>query len=98
MAAAALFAPGTVSFMPRLSLADVIEIVGLGEFGHRHMVAARDADQRIAAIDDVDGCDGPRAATGLLAGGANAGAGAATAAVWRGMISCWPGESVRGPL
>ena len=27
-----------------------------------------------------------------------AAAGVATAAVWRGMISDWPGESVRGPL
>ncbi len=32
----------------------LIEIVGPGEFGHRDMVAARDAHQRIAAIDDMD--------------------------------------------
>ena len=33
--------------------------------------------------------DGPdTAATGLLAGGASVGAGVATEAVWRGLISC----------
>ena len=39
-----------------------------------------------------------RAATGLVAGGATAGAGVAAVVAGRGMISCWPGESARGPL
>ena len=35
-------------------LGGLIEMVGPGEFGDRHLIAARDAHQGIATIDDMD--------------------------------------------
>ena len=37
-----------------------IETVGLGEIRHRHVIATGDAEQRIAAIDDMNGGSGRR--------------------------------------
>ena len=70
---AAVFKPGTVSFMPRLKLAELIEIVGRVATGTWLRHASVSAPQLTMWTLDAPAA----AATGLLVGGASASAGAA---------------------
>src|SRR5271169_6416070 len=90
-AAAAVFGPGTTSFMPMLSLAAGSRLLALASSGSdtwlwRAMLSRVSPWLTTWTL----GADAT-AATGLLTGAAKAGAGAAAVAVGRGMISCWPG-------
>ena len=76
---AAVFAPGTVSFMPSLSFADGSRLLALASSVDRYVVATGDAEQRVAAIDDMDRWRRAGGGNGLLAGAANAGAATAVA-------------------
>src|SRR5262249_55601816 len=107
-ATAAVLPPGTVNLVPSLSLADESRPLARASSATgmrflRAMLAS--VSPRLtkwvlggaltAAIGFAAVAATGAAATGAVAG---AGAGAAAVAAGCGMMSCWPGESARGPL